>query len=206
MTKKWLKNDKKMTPQNRNDKKCKTKWQKNEKMTKINNQQPSEFAGKIFITLETIDFCWVPPWLWETPYLTDQKEEKKCAINQQLWGHGPTYGDLMTKDQVSTCNWGPQHALGGHGLQWHEWSQFGQKTGCILFAHQERQIYWNNRSGQKSFGLPKPEFLLCPRESSASVCIHLDDRAPTWKKTGNISQSNNIQKVCLEIIKSYLFI
>jgi hypothetical protein len=26
------------------------------------------------------------------------------------------------------------------------------------------------------------------------------------KKTGNISQSNNIQKVCLEIIKSYLFI
>ena len=61
MTKKWLnkwqKNDKKMTPQNRNDKKCKTKWQKNDKkMTKINNQQPSEFAGKIFIKLL---FQWV---------------------------------------------------------------------------------------------------------------------------------------------------
>ena len=46
------KNDKKMTPQNRNDKKCKTKWQK---MTKINNQQPSEFAGKIFIMLQAMD-------------------------------------------------------------------------------------------------------------------------------------------------------
>ena len=69
-----------MTPQNRNDKQMQNqmtkKWQK---MTKINNQQPSEFAGKIFITLETIDFCWVPPWLWETPYLTDQKEEKKMC-------------------------------------------------------------------------------------------------------------------------------
>ena len=73
MTKKWQKNDT-----------TKQEWQTNakpndKKMTKINNQQPSEFAGKIFITLETIDFCWVPPWLWETPYLTDQKEEKKMC-------------------------------------------------------------------------------------------------------------------------------
>ena len=36
-------------------KKCKTKWQKNDqKMTKINNQQPSEFAGKIFIRLHHV--------------------------------------------------------------------------------------------------------------------------------------------------------
>ena len=41
------KNDKKMTPQNRNDKKMQKPNDK--KMTKINNQQPSEFAGKIFI-------------------------------------------------------------------------------------------------------------------------------------------------------------
>jgi hypothetical protein len=40
------KNDKKMTPQNRNDKKMQKPNDK--KMTKINNQQPSEFAGKIF--------------------------------------------------------------------------------------------------------------------------------------------------------------
>ena len=58
MTKKWLNkwqkndltNDKKMT---KNDT-TKQEWQKNakpndKKMTKINNQQPSEFAGKIFI-------------------------------------------------------------------------------------------------------------------------------------------------------------
>ena len=35
------------------------------------------------------------------------------------------------------------------------------------------------RSEKKKIGLPKPELLLSPRESSASVCIHLDDRAPT---------------------------
>ena len=45
MTKKWQKNDT-----------TKQEWQKNakpndKKMTKINNQQPSEFAGKIFIRL-----------------------------------------------------------------------------------------------------------------------------------------------------------
>ena len=48
-----------MTPQNRNDKKMQNqmtkKWQKNDKkMTKINNQQPSEFAGKIFIRLNQL--------------------------------------------------------------------------------------------------------------------------------------------------------
>ena len=50
--KKWQKNDKKMTPQNRNDKKMQKPNDK--KMTKINNQQPSEFAGKIFIRLHWI--------------------------------------------------------------------------------------------------------------------------------------------------------
>ena len=53
MTKNDLTNDKKMTkkmtPQNRNDKKMQKPNDK--KMSKINNQQPSEFAGKIFITL-----------------------------------------------------------------------------------------------------------------------------------------------------------
>jgi hypothetical protein len=43
------KNDKKMTPQNRNDKKMQK--QNDKRMTKINHQQPSEFAGKIFIRL-----------------------------------------------------------------------------------------------------------------------------------------------------------
>ena len=39
-----------MTPQNRNDKKMQNQMTKNDKkMTKLNNQQPSEFAGKIFI-------------------------------------------------------------------------------------------------------------------------------------------------------------
>ena len=60
MTRTWQKNDltndKKMTKKWHHKtgmtKKCKTKWQKNDKkMTKINNQQPSEFAGKIFIRL-----------------------------------------------------------------------------------------------------------------------------------------------------------
>ena len=53
MTKKWQKNDKQMTPQNRNDKKMqKPNDKKHDKnTTNINNQQPSEFAGKIFITL-----------------------------------------------------------------------------------------------------------------------------------------------------------
>ena len=57
MTKNDLTNDKKMTKKWQKwhhktgmTKKYKTKWQKNnKKMTKINNQQPSEFAGKIFI-------------------------------------------------------------------------------------------------------------------------------------------------------------
>ena len=50
------KNDKKMTPQNRNDKKMQNQNDKKmtKKMTKINNQQPSEFAGKIFIILESM--------------------------------------------------------------------------------------------------------------------------------------------------------
>ena len=58
---KWQKNDNEM--QNQMTKKwqrktemtnkCKTKWQKNaRKTTKINIQQPSEFAGKIFIRLQ----------------------------------------------------------------------------------------------------------------------------------------------------------
>ena len=50
------KNDQKMTPKNDT---TKQEWQKNakpndKKMTKINNQQPSEFAGKIFIILPSI--------------------------------------------------------------------------------------------------------------------------------------------------------
>ena len=56
MTKNDLTNDKKMTKKWHHKtgmtKKCKTKWQK---MTKINNQQPSEFAGKIFIMLQAMD-------------------------------------------------------------------------------------------------------------------------------------------------------
>jgi hypothetical protein len=63
--KKWQENDKKwlnkwqkmtnMTKMTKNDT-TKQEWQKNaknkwQKMTKINNQQPSEFAGKIFISL-----------------------------------------------------------------------------------------------------------------------------------------------------------
>jgi len=44
-----------MTPQNRKDKKMQNQMTKNDKkMTKINNQQPSEFAGKIFIILPSI--------------------------------------------------------------------------------------------------------------------------------------------------------
>jgi hypothetical protein len=70
MTRKWQKNDltndkkwlNKWQKMTKNDttkqewqKNAKTKWQTNDKkMTKINNQQPSEFAGKIFIRLHWI--------------------------------------------------------------------------------------------------------------------------------------------------------
>ena len=48
-----------MTPQNRNDKKMqKTNYKKHENMTKI-NQQPSEFAGKIFKIYTTRN-----QWVW----------------------------------------------------------------------------------------------------------------------------------------------
>ena len=89
----------------------KTKWQKHDKkMTKINNQQPSEFAGKIFITLIFFRNAQGPTKIWTCWFIRPNMHSIGlfdfvcvCSTREEVWRCNQPSKQLPTYELIWDC-------------------------------------------------------------------------------------------------------